>query len=91
MTTATADVNTLVDALHDSLGSRWRRPDLGLEVSASDERVVISVRPLNRSGHALRQLLPASELRVLQREKGLDDLAAAILRSVDAFPRPSAA
>jgi hypothetical protein len=91
MTTATPDVTTLVDTLHDSLDRRWRRPDLGLEVSASDQRVVISVRPLKRPGYALRQHLPLSELRVLEREKGLDDLAAAILRSVDIFPRPSAA
>jgi len=90
MTTATTDVNTLADTLQDSLGRRWRRPDLGLKVSASDERVVISVRPLERPGHALKQHLPLDELRMLERERGLDDLVAAILRSIDIFPRASA-
>lgn len=89
MTIAATDVNTLADTLQDSLSRRWRRPDLGLTVQTSDERVVVSVRPLKRRGRALKQHLPVGELRMLERERGLDDLAAAILRSVDVLPRAS--
>lgn len=84
------DVNTLANTLLNDLDRRWRRPDLGLEVRAADERVVVSVKPLERPGHALKQHLPVGELQKLEREKGLEDLVAAILRSVDIFPRAQA-
>ncbi len=86
MISASTDVNTLASALLDRLDTRWRRPDLRLEVWASDERVVVSVRPPERLGHGLKQHLALADLRKLERENGLDDLVAAILRSVDVFP-----
>ena len=84
MTTAQLAMANLAQVLSEQLDQRWRRPDLTFQVSASPERLVLTIAPLESGGcYPLKHHLPASELLALQREGGLGDLVTAILRSAD--------
>ena len=57
------------------------------EVWGSYEGVVMRVRPRQHPGYERKRHRPVGGLQKVEREKGLDDLVATILRSSDIFPR----
>ena len=88
------DLRTVADVLLDRLDSRWRRPDLTFSISVHRDNLALSIAPaehLGKQRHVLRHRLSAPDLIALQRQGGLDDLAAAILRSADRFSNVIAA
>jgi hypothetical protein len=94
MATARVDMRTLAEMLLERLDSRWRRPDLTFSISVHRDGIALSIAPAERLGkhrHVLRHRLSAPDLIALQRQGGLDDLAAAILRSADRFSNVIAA
>jgi len=90
----TVDLACLAEMLLERLDSRWRRPDLTFSISVIRDTIVLSITPaesLRRHHYVLKHRLSAPDLIALQRQGGLDDLAAAILRSADRFANVVAA
>jgi hypothetical protein len=88
------DLAALADMLLERLDSRWRRPDLTFSVSVVQDTIVLSIAPaerLRKYRYVLKHRLSAPDLIALERQGGLDDLAAAILRSADRFSNVVAA
>ena len=82
------DLRTVADVLLDRLDSRWRRPDVTFTIDVRQNSIMLSIAPAD--GHrkhrwVLKHRLSGADLIALEREGGLDDLAAAILRSADRF------
>ena len=90
----TVDLATLAEMLLEQLDSRWRRPDLTFSISVHQDTIVLSIAPaerLRKYRHVLKHRLAGADLLALQRQGGLDDLTAAILRSADRFSNVVAA
>ena len=90
----TVDLATLAEMLLERLDSRWRRPDLTFSISVVQDTIVLSIAPvesLRKYRHVLKHRLAAADLLALQRQGGLDDLTAAVLRSADRFSNVVAA
>jgi len=88
------DLATLADMLLERLDSRWRRPDLTFSISVIRDSIVLSIAPaqsLRKHRYVLKHRLSTPDLIALQRQGGLDDLVAAILRSADRFSNVVAA
>ena len=88
MTSARLDLASLAEMLLERLDSLWRRPDLTYSVNAYHDSLVLSISAaecLRKYRHVLKHRLAGAELLALQRQGGLDDLAASILRSADRF------
>jgi len=90
----TVDLATLAEMLLEQLDSRWRRPDLTFSISVHQDTIVLSIAPaerLRKYRHVLKHRLAGADLIALERQGGLDDLAASILRSADRFSNVVAA
>jgi hypothetical protein len=90
----TVDLATLAEMLLERLDSRWRRPDVTFSINVHADSIVLSMAPaesLRKHRYVLKHRLYAPDLIALQRTGGLDDLAAAILRSADRFSNVVAA
>ena len=90
----TVDLATLAEMLLERLDSRWRRTDLTFSINVVQDTIVLSIAPvesLRKYRYVLKHRLSAPDLIALQRTGGLDDLAAAILRSADRFSNVVAA
>ena len=90
----TVDLATLAEMLLERLDSRWRRPDLTFSINVVQDTIVLSIAAaerLRKYRYVLKHRLSAPDLIALQRQGGLDDLAAAILRSADRFSNVVAA
>ena len=90
----TVDLATLAEMLLERLESRWRRPDVTFSISVHQDSIVLSMAPAGgqrKHRYVLKHRLYAPDLIALQREGGLDDLAASILRSADRFSNVVAA
>ena len=74
--------------LKDSLDDPLYEPPDRLLVKV-DSQIIAHAHTTRRVMQFGAIRLPVGELQMLEREKGLDDLAAAILRSVDVLPRAS--
>ncbi len=88
MTTASVDLAGLAETLLDQLDVRWRRHDLTFSVNVYHDSLVLSIAPVERLRkyrYVLKHRLFVGELLALEREGGLEDLIAAILRSADRF------
>ena len=88
------DLATLAEMLVERLDSRWRWPDLAFSISVHADSIVVSISPaesLHKRRYVLKHRLYAPDLIALQQQGGLDDLAAAMLRSADRFANVVAA
>jgi hypothetical protein len=90
----TVDLATLAEMLLERLESRWRRPDVAFSVDVRQDSIMLAIAPAD--GHrkhrwVLKHRLSGPDLIALEREGGLDDLVAAILRSADRFSNVVAA
>jgi hypothetical protein len=88
------DLAALAEMLRERLESRWRRPDVAFSVEVRKDSIMLAIAPAD--GHrkhrwALKHRLSGPELVALERQGGLDDLVAAILRSADRFSNVVAA
>jgi hypothetical protein len=94
MATAQMDLATLAEMLLERLDSRWRRPDVAFSINVHQDTIVLSIAPADghrKHRYVLKHRLAGPDLIALQRQGGLDDLAAAILRSADRFSNVVAA
>jgi hypothetical protein len=90
----TTDLATLAEMLLERLDSRWRRPDVTFAINVHQDCIVLSIAPadgLRKHRYVLKHRLSGPDLIALQRQGGLDDLAAAVLRSADRFSNVVAA
>jgi hypothetical protein len=84
----TVDLATLAEMLLERLDSRWRRPDVTFSINVRQNSIMLSIAPADghrKHRYVLKHRLSGADLMALEREGGLDDLAAAILRSADRF------
>ena len=82
------DLATLAEVLRERLESRWRRPDVAFSIDVRQDAIMLSIAPADgqrKHRWALKHRLSGPDLVALEREGGLDDLVAAILRSADRF------
>ena len=82
------DLATLAEVLRERLESRWRRPDVAFSVDVRQDCIMLSIAPADgqrKHRWALKHRLSGPDLIALEREGGLDDLVAAVLRSADRF------
>jgi hypothetical protein len=90
----TIDLAALAEMLLERLDSRWRRPDVSFSVSVHQDSIVLSIAPADgqrRHRYVLKHRISGPDLIALARTGGLDDLAAAVLRSADRFSNVVAA
>ena len=88
------DLATLAEVLRERLESRWRRPDVAFSVNVQRDSIMLSIAPADgqrKHRWALKHRLSGPDLIALERQGGLDDLVAAILRSADRFSNVVAA
>lgn len=92
--TTTVDLATLAEMLHERLDSRWRRPDVAFSIDVRQNSIMLCIAPADgqrKHRWALKHRLSGPDLIALEREGGLDDLVAAVLRSADRFSNVVAA
>ena len=90
----TVDLATLAEMLLERLESRWRRPDVAFSIEVRQTTIMLSIAAADgqrKHRWALKRRLSGPDLIALEREGGLDDLVAAILRSADRFSNVVAA
>ena len=88
------DLAALAEMLRERLESRWRRPDVAFSIDVRQDSIMLSIAPADgqrKHRWALKHRLSGADLVALEREGGLDDLVAAILRSADRFSNVVAA
>jgi len=88
------DLAALAEMLRERLESRWRRPDVAFAIDVRQDSIMLSIAPADgqrKHRWVLKHRLSGPDLVALEREGGLDDLVAAILRSADRFSNVVAA